>query len=256
MKLGKRIRELWNKRPVIVASAALALVVAIWSVARISILPPGIESRSLEMSTAATHVIVDKPRSTILDLREDTYSLEALRQRAILLGNVMANGEVRDAIASGAGVPSDKLQIAPPLTPTQPRAVVASTDRKHATDLLDSTDQYRLSIQANPTVPMLDIYAQAANPDTAARLANTAVEELRAYLDRLAVTEETPESHQIQLLRLGGAEGTAINPSVDVQVALLVFVLTFAIACATLIFASRIRDGWRAQALQERAAEH
>jgi hypothetical protein len=256
MTLGMRIRELWRMRPIVAASAALAIVVAIWSVARISVLPPRIESRSLEMATAATHVVVDKPRSTILDLREDTYSLEALRQRAIVLGNVMANGEVRDAIASHAHVPSDKLQIAPPLTPNQPRAVVASTDRKHATDLLASTDQYRLSIQANPTVPMLDIYAQAPNPTSAALLANTAVEQLRAYLNKLAVSEQTPEGHQVRLLQLGRAEGAVINPSIDVQVAVLVFLITFAVACAALIVGTRIRDGWRAETLRERAAGH
>ena len=256
MSLGKRSKELWRRRPYLLASAALALVVAIWSVARISVVPPGIESRSLEMATAATHVVVDKPRSTILDLREDTYSLEALRQRAIVLGNVIANGEVRDAIAQHAQVPSDKLQIAPPLTPNQPRAVVASTDRKHATDLLASTDQYRLSIQANPTVPMLDIYAQAPDPASAALLANTAVDQLRAYLSELAVSQQTPEGHQVRLLQLGRAEGTVINAGIDVQVAVLVFLITFGIACATLIFASRVRDGWRAETLRERAAEH
>jgi hypothetical protein len=256
MKLGKRIRELWRMRPLLAASAVLALLVAIWSVARITVFPPGIESRSLEMATAATHVVVDKPRSTILDLRADTYSLEALRQRAIVLGNVMANGEVREAIAKRAGVPADELQIDPPLTPTQPRAVVASTEGKHATDLLASTDQYRLSLQANPTVPMLDIYAQAADPGTAALLANTAVKQLRNYLERLAVTEKTPESKQLQLLQLGKADGTVINNGVDVEVGLLVFLLTFGIACATLIFASRVKDGWRAESMRERAAEN
>jgi hypothetical protein len=256
MNLGKRGNELWRRRPYVVACAVLALVVATWSVARISILPPRIEPRSLEMATAATHVVVDKPRSTILDLREDTYSLEALRQRAVVLGNVIANGEVREAIARHAGVPLDRLQIAPPLTPTQPRAVVASTDRKHATDLLASTDQYRLSVQANATVPMLDIYAQAPNAESAALLANTTVDQLRAYLAKLAVSEETPESKQIQLLQLGRAEGEVINAGIDVQVALLVFAITFVIACATLVFAGRIRDGWRAEALRERAAQN
>jgi hypothetical protein len=255
MKLGKRIRELWQMRPLVGASAALATVVAIWSVAQVSILPPRIESRSLEMATAATHVVVDTPRSTILDLRENTYSLEALRQRAIVLGNVIANGEVREAIARHANVPADELQIAPPLTPNQPRAVVASTDRKHATDLLASTDQYRLSIQANPTVPMLDIYAQAPNAASAALLANSAVGQLRAYLTELAASERTPELHQVRLLQLGRAEGAVINPGIDVQVVLLVFVITFATACATLFFASRVRDGWRAEALRERSAE-
>jgi len=250
-----RIRELWRKRPLVAASAAFALVVAIWSVAHVSILPPRIESRSLEMATAATHAVVDKPRSTILDLREDTYSLEALRQRAILLGNVAANGDVRDAIARHAGVQSDELQIEPPLTPDQPRAVVASTDRKHATDLLASTDQYRLTIEANATVPVLDIYAQAPDAETAALLANTTVQQLRSYLAKLAVSERTPESHQVRLLQLGRAEGQVINAGIDVQVAVLVFVIAFMVACATMIVVSRVRDGWQAETLRERSAE-
>ena len=46
------------------------------------------------MASAATHVVVDTPTSTLLDLRQNTYSLEALTSRAVLLGNVIANGEV------------------------------------------------------------------------------------------------------------------------------------------------------------------
>ena len=35
---------------------------------------------------------------------------------------------------------------------------------------------------------------------------------------------------------------------------LLAFVLTFALSCATLIFLSRVRKGWRLEALSERPA--
>ena len=255
MRLGERIRALWRMRPFVGGAALVAFVVAIWSVAHVSLLPPRLESRSLEMATASTNVVVDTPRSTILDLREDTYSLEALRQRGIVLGNVIADGEVRFAIARRAQVPPEALQVEPPLIPTQPRTVSASVDRKQATDLLESTDQYRLSIQANPTVPMLDIYAQAPDAESAAVLANGAVDELRAYLEELAVSERTPRLHQIRLVQLGRAHGEVINQGIDVQVGVLVFLLTFAIACASLIFLSRVRDGWRTEALRERAAD-
>ena len=231
--------------PSATASAVFAVVVAIWSVADVSFFPPRIESRSLEMATAATHVVVDKPRSTILDLREDTYSLEALSQRAVLLGNVAANGDVRDAIARHANVPSDQLQIEPPLTPDQPRAVVASTDRKHATDLLASTDQYRLTIQANPTVPMLDIYAQAPNSQSAALLANTAVKQLRTYLTELAATERTPKLDQVRLRQLRARRG----PSDQRE-----YRHTGGPACLRDRVRDRVRDADRRLAGQERMA--
>ena len=114
MRLGERIRALWRMRPFVGGAALVAFVVAIWSVAHVSLLPPRLESRSLEMATASTNVVVDTPRSTILDLREDTYSLEALRQRGIVLGNVIADGEVRFAIARRAQVPPEALQVEPP----------------------------------------------------------------------------------------------------------------------------------------------
>lgn len=254
MRLGHRLWTLWRLRPFMAASAVLAAVVATWSVADISLAPPGLQSRSLEMATGTTHVVVDTPKSSIIDLRQNTYSFEALTQRAILLGNVMANGPVREAIAENAGVPVDVLQVAAPLTSRQPRAQVGSANQKRASDLLKSTDQYRLSIQANPTVPVLDIYSQAPTAEKAEILANSAVESLRDYLNQLAATKDIPASDQIQLVQLGRARGKVINEGVDWQVAFLAFLLTFAISCATVIFFSRVRQDWRTAARAERAA--
>lgn len=252
MGFGKRIWELWKLRPYVAVAAAFALVVAVWSVASISIAPPRLTPRALEMATGTTHVVIDTPKSTILDLRQDTYSLEGLTQRAILLGNLMADGPVREAIARRAHVPVDALQIAAPLTNKEPRAQSGSASEKHASDILKSTDQYRLSIQANPTVPVLDIYSQAPNAEGAAVLANAAVDGLRAYLTDLATSEQTPDSDRIQLVQLGRAHGDVINRGIDLQTAFLAFILTFAMASATLIFVSRVIRGWRMAELSER----
>jgi hypothetical protein len=254
MRLGHRIWTLWRLRPFMAASAVIAAVVATWSVADISLAPPGLKSRSLEMATGTTHVVVDTPKSSIVDLRQNTYSFEALTQRAILLGNVMANGPVREAIAESAGVPVDVLQVAAPLTSRQPRAQVGSANQKRAGDLLKSTDQYRLSIQANPTVPVLDIYSQAPTAESAEILANSAVDSLREYLADLAARKDISADDQIQLVQLGRARGKVINDGVDWQVAFLAFLLTFAISCATVIFFARVRQGWRMAALAERGA--
>jgi hypothetical protein len=45
-----------------------------------------------------------------------------------------------------------------------------------------------------------------------------------------------------------------INGGIQWQVAFLVFGLTFALACATVIFGSRIRRGWQMTALEEQKA--
>jgi hypothetical protein len=251
--LGKRIWTLWRLRPWVAASALLALVVAVWSVANVSLSPPGLTPRALEMATGTTHVVVDTPRSSVLDLRQNTYDLQALTERAVLLGNVIANGAVREAIAVRAHVPVAALQVAAPLTPQQPTAQAGAYNNS-VSAIVKSTDQYRLSIQANATVPVLDIYSQAPTAASAAVLANAAVDSLREYLAGLAATQHIPPQDQIRLLQLGRARGQVINGGIEWQVAFLAFVLTFSVACATVIFFSRISRGWRIAALADQQA--
>lgn len=254
MKLGMRIRQLWELRLGLLVSVLLATFFAVWSVQRISLSPPSMTPRSFEMATASTHVVVDTPTSVLLDLRQDTYSMEALTNRAVLLGNVIATAAVRTAIAERARVPVELLQIEPPLTNKQPQARPVDGNQRSPGDLVESTDQYRLSIQGNPTVPILEIYAQAPTADSAAALANAAVAELRSYLSSFAASERTPEENRIQLVELGRAEGHVINPGVKWQVAILAFVLTLGFSSATVIYLRRVREGWLHAARAERLA--
>ncbi|RKQ94097.1 hypothetical protein C8N24_3974 [Solirubrobacter pauli] len=254
MAFGKRIRLLWHMRLGVVASLLLAIVASISSVQKISLSPFSLTPRSFEMATATTHVVIDTPSSVMLDLRQDTYSIEGLTNRAVLLGNVLATGPVRSAIARRANVPVERLMIEPPLTSKLPQGRADDVNRKSAGDLVKTTDQYRLNIAANPTVPILDIYAQTPTADSAAALADAAVAELHAYLKQIAASQKTPEADQIRLVDLGKAEGAVINPAIKWQVALLTFVITFGIACATLIFLSRVRQGWAQASRSERLA--
>jgi hypothetical protein len=77
--IGIRLRKLWRLKLGVAVSIALALFAAVWSVQKISLSPPGLSPRSLEMATASTHVLVDTPTSAMVDLRQDTYSVEASR---------------------------------------------------------------------------------------------------------------------------------------------------------------------------------
>lgn len=249
-----RLRKLWRLKAWVIAGLLLACAAAVWSVQKVSLFPPGLSPRTVEIASAKTQVVVDMPKSTILDLRQDTYSLEGLTNRAVLLGNVMASAPVRESIARRADMPVDALQVTPPLTPEQPRATTASGSKRRTTDIFKSNDEYRISIQANPTVPVLYIYTQTPSAESAGKLANAAVEGLSAYLTDLAERQQTPPRKQLQLLQLGMATGEVINEEADWQVALLAFVLTFGAACAVIVFVSRMKRGWRLAALSERAA--
>jgi hypothetical protein len=249
MGFGARLRMLWGMRSWVIVCLVLALFAAVWSVARISVAPPGLESRSLELATANTQLVVDTPRSALVDIRQDTYGLDALTNRAVLLGNVMASLPVRETIARRANVPFEALQVTPPLTPKQPRALAEAGNERHTSDILQLNDQYRLVIQGNPTVPFLQVFAQAPTPAAAETLANASVDALQEHLSDLAGTARTPGSERIKIVQLGRAQGTVINEGIQWRVAFLAFCVTFAALCATAIFIRRVREGWREASL-------
>lgn len=255
MGFGIRIRGLWQIRRWVLACGVFAFIAAVWSVAGIGLFPPRLDSRSLDMAAASTQVVVDTPRSTLVDIREDTYDLNALTNRAVLLGNVMSSPQVRADIARRAHVPFDGLQVTPPLTPRQPRVLSEAGSERHASDILKLNGQYRLNVEASPTVPFLRIYAQAPDAKTAAALANGAVDGVRAYLTNLAQSTGTPIGQQVRLTQLGRAHGEVIDKGIAWRGALLVFVLMFAVSCATVIWIRRVREGWRLAALSEPSLE-
>jgi hypothetical protein len=253
MQLGTHLRELWRLRIGVALSAVLALVVAISSVDKISMSPPSLKGRELEIAAASTHVLIDTPKSKIIDLRANTYDFTSLTTRADLLGNVMASAPVREYIARRAGVDPLRIEAVAPVTANVPRVLTEPGSEKRSSDILRSTDQYRLDIQANPTVPILDISSQAPSKEAAERLANSAVDGLRDYLHVLGARQGIGPDQQVRLEQLGRARGGVINHGVSVQIELLSFLVVFAISCCAVLFLSRVRRGWLAAASKERA---
>ena len=146
MGIGIHLRKLWRLKRGVGISLALALLAAVWSVDGISLFPPHLTPRSLEMASAATHVLVDTPDSIAIDLRQDTYSIDSLTNRAVVLGNVIASTSLEPQIAQRAHVPVGLLRIEAPLTPLETSVQVDPQKARHVTDIFKSNDQYRLRL--------------------------------------------------------------------------------------------------------------
>jgi hypothetical protein len=254
MQLGTHLRELWQLRIGLVASVVIALFAALWSVGQVGLFPPSVEPRALEIAAASTSVLVDTPKSTVLDLSVNTYDFRGFTNRSLLVGNIMASAPVRGYIARRAHVPADILQVASPVTPDFPRQL-ASSGEKHSSDILKSPDEYRLSIQANPTVPVVDVYAEAPTAEAAQQLANGAVDGMKDYLRDLGATQQVPAKEQIHLEQLGRAKGGVIDPGISLKVALLSFLLVFAACSVATLFLARVRRGWVAEAKRDQVTE-
>ena len=250
------MRELWDQKTGLAVALLVAVLAATSVLYKISVVPPGLESKSVGLASASTEVIVDTRRPAVVDLREDTYSFQALTNRALLLGNVMASPPVRAYIGRRAGVSADRIRVEAPVTPEQPRVVADGAHQPKTSDILRSPDEYRISIQADPTVPVLSIYAEAPDAVTAEKLADASVGGLRDYLHALAKNKKTPPKDEVKLNQLGPAKGATINSGAGPALAAAVFVLVFLAVCLLAILLSRVRRGWRATRRAEPGPAH
>jgi hypothetical protein len=245
MQLGMHLRELSRLRVGLALSFLFAAFVALSVTYKVTLFPPAIAPRDLEMGTASTRVLVDTTKSLVLDIRYGTGDFDSLTARGALLGNLMASAPVREYIARRAHVPAGAIRATTPLTPDFPRPLASEGEQKGQKDLFRSTDQYRLNIQANPTVPIVDVYAQAPDAKSAEELANGAVDGLRDYLAAEAgAVQGLSGDAQPRLTQLGRAHGVAINQGVRLQALLLSFCFVFALCCAVTLFVGRVRRGW------------
>lgn len=254
MEFGRHLHELWRLRVAVLVCLSLATVTAISLSYRISLLPPGLEPRSLQIAAASTEVLVDTPRSTLTDLRQTLFEIESMTNRSVLLGNVMASQPVLAYIARRAGVSPDAIRAQTPRTPNSPRPLATPGSERKTSDLLRSTNQYRLSIEADPSVPILKVYAQAPTARAAEELANASVDGLRDYLQQEARTQGLAVDDQVRLQQLGRASGSVINEGARLQASFLAFLAVFGLSAAAAIFMARVRRGWREAARAEAAA--
>lgn len=245
MELGRKLHELWRLRVGLAISVTLALFAALWSVDTVSLSPLALKSRHLETSTASATALVEGPDSAVLDLRAATGNFPALTGRALLVANVMSSAAARSSIARTAGVPADAILISSPVTPLAPRPLVRPGHRASTSDIFRSPDEYRISLQSNPTVPAIDVYATAPSREAAARLADGAIRGTSAYLRTLAARELVPPSQQVRLRQLGRAEAATLDSGASLSLAVLAFLVVLALSCATTLFLSRLRRGWQ-----------
>jgi hypothetical protein len=245
MQLGTYMRELWRLRFAVAICLLVGAFGGLSAFYKIGFFPPSIDGRQLEMATASTQVLVDTPRSTVLDLSQDTFSFQAMTNRAVLLGNVMASQPVLTFIGQRSGIAPEDIRASTPLTPDFPRPFATVGREVRTSDLLRSAHQYRLSIHANPTVPILEVVAQAPTAKAAGALANASVTGLRDYLASVAKQQEIAPKRQVTLEQLGTARGSVVNDGASVQAALVFFFAGFGIAGGLVLFGSRVRRGWR-----------
>jgi hypothetical protein len=241
MELALVLRELLNRRKIVAAGVAVALLAAVLSVYRVS--SSGLAPRSITQATASTEVLVDSYSTSLGNLAQD---LPSLQTRATVLANFMASPAMLDVIGQQVGLSGDQIYAAGPVDPAEPRTVQEPSASKRNVQVTGETIPYRLTFATDPNLPQIGIFAQAPTTAFAVSLANAAVTGVQRYLAGLEVSEGVPPRLRVVIRPLGAAHGAVDNGGIAKSLALLVFGGVLALWCVLVLVVDRFAKNWRA----------
>ncbi|HEY1276622.1 MAG TPA: hypothetical protein VGF25_17055 [Thermoleophilaceae bacterium] len=242
MEIVKILRTLWHRRVLVGAVALLAIVVGVL-LAYHPGLPP--KSRKYEVGIATVRILVDTPKTVIAEV--NPKGSETLGSRASVITNVMAEGEVKAAIARHAG-----------LRPAQLHAVAAAAIEPSTLNPKDLNDPeahlLTIGVLINSDgmqLPIIKIDAQAPDVAGATKLANAAVSGLREYLDSKAASEKISNARRLRVTGLGPAQARVQVRGPGRLVALAAMLFIFLGGCGAILLGSALARGWRQAAAEE-----
>ena len=203
--------RLWRLRRAMLAIVAVAFVIFLLSLFRISLFPPGLGSKQVTYGQASGQLIVDTDRSPISDLRRD---FEGLSRRAALYTAIFQSQAVKVQILRAAGLPPDAE-----LTINSATGEASSGSIQRSA--LAAAGARTLSTQSSLDLPLISVQATAPTEREAVRLADAAVRGAQGFLRDLQRRDAVPNSARAELRPLGPAQGNAITSGPTVGGALV-----------------------------------
>jgi hypothetical protein len=245
MVLVDAIRQLWGRKSLLALTVCLALSAAVMASYRVSVSPLGLHQRTLTVAAASSQILVDSPRSTLVN-GASLGTFDALATRAKIYGQYLASLAARNEIARRAGVPADSIATSGPFSPDTGQVVYPpQSSGERAGELLQEGAPNRLVFTAQEGVPILSVDVQAENPGRAVALASASFQTLRDYVRGLRADGE-PVRKGVTVRELGAPEGGTLGGSNHYMLGLLAALLVFGLGCATILTVPRFARYWQA----------
>lgn len=243
--------ELWRNRAWLAAAAVAAIVVGILLAFRVSVIPPQLEARRYDVTSATVLAIVDTPQSQAIDLSGSTgVDVQVLSDRAKLLADLVTQAPMTQRIAARAGVPRRLLVGVPEKRLGKqidegPQVLGAAVDPD---DRRAFVVRAKVPVLLEGATPIIEITAQAPSRRSAARLANAAVAAMRARVREVAEIQRIPPARAITVRQLSSPRITAVAHGFGVAGAMLAALLVFGAGCGAVLLGSLLRSSWRRSA--------
>lgn len=238
------IRTLWRRRIFVALVVVIALAVAILSAYKVSFSPPGLEKRALQVGAASSQILIDSPKSALVD-GASLSKFEALSTRAKIYGEYLSSLAARRQIAKVAGVSARSITSAGPFSPqTGQFNYEAQSSENRASEILSEGAPNRLVFTGQEGVPILTVGSQAPTSAAAVNLANAAFVTLKRYVNDLS-DQGADFKQAVTVRELGQPEGGTIGGSNNVILIFIAFLAVVAVGCTLIMVAPGFARRWK-----------
>ena len=232
------MKVLAKRKRLLLSAAALMLVGVVLAALNGGLLAPPAHPDGMQIAAATTHVFVDEPGPPIT---QRMVSDETMVRRSEMLARIMVSPPGLDRIARRASLPRDRLAGVARTTAYVPAQLLEPRSEERASQIAGSTYPYRLEVQARPSKPIIDVYAQAPTVEESERLANAAVTGMEDYIRDAAAEQDFAEAQPLTLQQLGTVRGGVLNRGASLVIAVITFA-AFVLACAAVLCVTHL---WR-----------
>jgi hypothetical protein len=231
-----------RRKPIILAvSVLVGITVALSTLYQVSIVPPGLHSRSLPVGVAATHVVIDTPQGLVPTTGETSLQFSTYTDEATMLANVLAAEPVQDMVARAMHISPSVVTARARLTGVNIGAYTDQVAEQRANEILVQNRPYKLEMQADPNLPEIAIYGQAPSAAAAAHIVDASVTAVRQYIAANPSVTGLGRRQQPVIKQLGVTHGAVVNSQETLAMVLIAFLVGFGVALSVLVGALRTR---------------
>ena len=235
--------ELGRRRLLVGVVLLLAIAAGVLVTNKVSLFPPGLESRQETVGIASTRVLVDTPGSQVVEV--NPKGSETLGARASLIASLMVEGEIKAEIAKRAGLDNRDLLA---VTESTVEAAGAAPEGTRAARVSSANADYVLTTRVlintdGAQLPIVEVEAEAPDTQAAARLADAAVTGLSGALDRKAVEENIDSAKRLNVSPLGAPRVEEATRGPGGPLALAAALATFLAGCGAILLVASTSGG-------------
>jgi hypothetical protein len=228
------LKELWQRRILVIAAAILAALVAALVVYQVGISPPSLSKRDHSEARGEIEILVDSERSPIADVGRD---LEPLTARAGVFARYIAGGNVIKRIAEETGIPVKQIEVAGP-APLPGEAVGVTTA---PAELLP----YGIEIVQRDELPIVNVGTRAPTVAEARELAAATPGAVREIVTGIQAQQKIPDSKKVTFRVLGPAQADLATEALGLKAAIGIFIVLFALGILLILGVPRLVEAWR-----------